>query len=231
MNDLVSGDIDQRVARTLQGLKQLYKLPGNIYAFGADGKLIAASSDIPADKVLIRIPAAWQIAGKDLRLITNQSDPFAGVTAFVVEIPVFGTFDKTFRVGTLAMTYPWEAMGRQLSNSQAQMSLVETGTQGRVLAAGDNVAPDSGRTFATPAHAVIGRSAISENRLAANWQVLAAQDASMATGPLRWILLELILLGCLLGVPIVFLGRWLSSRNHLPDRCADPGRARNRRYR
>src|SRR5271165_6147209 len=32
MNDLLSGDIDKRVTRTLEGLKQLYRLSGDIYA-------------------------------------------------------------------------------------------------------------------------------------------------------------------------------------------------------
>src|SRR5208282_4199380 len=31
MNDLVSGDVDKRVAQTLEGLKRLYNLTGDIY--------------------------------------------------------------------------------------------------------------------------------------------------------------------------------------------------------
>ena len=215
MNDLVSGDIDQRVAQTLHGLKQLYDLPGDIYAFGIDGNLISASSDAPLDRIAGRIPKAWETAGIELRLITGQSDPFTRVAALVIEIPVFGSFDKTYRVGTLAMTYPWSAVGTQLSNGEAQMSLVETGDQRTVLAANANGAP-VGRPFQVPAGAVIGRSTVPGHALVANWQVLAAQDASAATGPLRWIILELMFLGCLLGVPIVFFGRLLSGRLTAP---------------
>jgi signal transduction histidine kinase len=215
MNDLVSGDIDQRVAQTLHGLKQLYGLPGDIYAFGIDGNLISASSDAPLDRIASRIPKAWETAGNELRLITGQSDPFTRVAALVIEIPVFGSFDKTYRVGTLAMTYPWSAVGTQLSNGEAQMSLVETGNQRTVLAANANGAP-VGRPFQVPASAVIGRSTVPGHGLVANWQVLAAQDASAATDPLRWIILELMFLGCLLGVPIVFFGRLLSGRLTAP---------------
>ncbi len=35
MNDLVSGDIDKRVLDTLEELKRLYHLSGDIYAFDA----------------------------------------------------------------------------------------------------------------------------------------------------------------------------------------------------
>ncbi len=214
MNDLVSGDIDRRVAQTLRGLKQLYGLPGDIYAFGTGGNLISASSDAN-DKTVNQIPEAWKTAGNELQLITGQSDPFTGVAALVIEIPVFGSFDKTYRVGTLAMTYPWSALGAQLSNDEAQMTLVETGNHRAVLAASGNDAP-VGKPFQVPAGAVIGRSTVPGHALVANWQVLAAQDASAATGPLRWIILELIFLGCLLGVPIVFFGRLLSSRLTAP---------------
>lgn len=43
MNDLISGDVDKRVARTLAGLKAQYGLAGEIYAFDGQGKLVADS--------------------------------------------------------------------------------------------------------------------------------------------------------------------------------------------
>jgi hypothetical protein len=43
MNDLVSGDIDKRIARTLGELKRLYGLSGNIYAVDSRENLLATS--------------------------------------------------------------------------------------------------------------------------------------------------------------------------------------------
>jgi len=41
MNDMISGDVDKRVARTLDSLKRQYGLAGAIYAFDARGQLVA----------------------------------------------------------------------------------------------------------------------------------------------------------------------------------------------
>jgi signal transduction histidine kinase len=67
----------------------------------------------------------------------------------------------------------------------------------------------------TNAGFVVGRSAPQEG-LINNWQVVTFQESDAATRPLRQVTLELVLLGTFLGIPILFLGRWLSDRLTAP---------------
>ena len=51
-----------------------------------------------------------------------------------------------------------------------------------------------------------------QSGLVADWQVVTVEDSATATRPLRWVAMELALLGVCLGLPIVLLGRWLSHK-------------------
>ena len=60
MDQLLTGDIDQRIALTLVQMKRQYQLSGNIYAFDGKGRLVAASTRRPA--TISQMPALWQAA-------------------------------------------------------------------------------------------------------------------------------------------------------------------------
>ncbi|MGE0744525.1 MAG: ATP-binding protein [Rhodospirillales bacterium] len=220
MNDLVSGDIDKRVADTLDELKQLYSLPGDIYAFDADDQLIAATSAAAATVGLKQIPAQWQLRGNALKLLAKQRDPVSGDDVLTLEIPVFGRFDRDFRIGTLVLTNPWNAIQALLFSPGGGSILLEPGSPARVLAADPpnivgrinldridfDVATDG---------SVVGRSLARAGPIA-DWTVLTLQGATAANRLLQSVALELALLGIFLAVPIVFLGRWLSRRLTAP---------------
>jgi len=217
MNDLVSGDIDKRVSQTLEALKRLYGLTGDIYAFDAGGKLLASSNDARTVKPGDLIPAQWQNNENRLIFLDKETDPMTGRAAVAFEIPVFGTFDKSYRIGTLVMTYPWSSIEKLLFSGEASMMLVEEGDRTTILAANPDVLagqsqPEDGKN----AGFVVGRSIVSRRALLNNWQVVAMQTSDAATRPLRRVILELVLLGAFLGVPIVLLGRWLSNRLTAP---------------
>jgi len=222
MNDLVSGDIDQRVSHTLEDLKRLYGLPGDIYAFDATGKRLASSNNVRAITLNDRIPAGWQNNENALILLDRETDPITRSQAVVFAIPVFGSFDKSYRTGTLVMTYPWASIEALLLSGEAGMVLVDRNDPARILAtnryaitgvpATSRVQP-GGRTNEA---FVIGRSAIGRGPLIKDWQVVAMHRADVATGPLRRVVMELVLLGAFLGIPIIFLGRWLSNRLTAP---------------
>lgn len=222
MNDLVSGDVDKRVAQTLEELKQYYGLTGEVYAFDASGKLIASSRSGRIGGRGEHLPAEWKSRGRGLVIVDKEVDPMTGGKIVALEIPVFGRFDKNFRIGTLVMTYPWASVEKLLFSLDNGTVLLERGSRMRVLAANpsdivDRVGLARLRTDSDGGRGafVIGRS-VPQSGLIGNWQVVTLQDSNAATRPLRWVALELMLLGAFLGVPIVFLGRWLSRKLTAP---------------
>jgi signal transduction histidine kinase len=223
MNDLVSGDIDKRVAQTLEALKQSYELPGDIYAFDAKGKLIASSRRAPVYESSGELPRQWQDQNKSLVFVDKDTDPVTGGAVVALVSPVFGNFDHRYRVGTLVMTYPWTAVEKMLSSLENGTILLERRAGSlRVLAANPpELAAQARSAEATDGHPitsadfVLGRS-LRKKGLTGDWQVLAMQPIDVALRPLRWVALDLGLLGGFLAVPIVLLGRWLSQRLTAP---------------
>lgn len=219
MNDLVSGDIDKRVARTLEELKQLYGLTGDIYAFDAADKLLASSRVGRADAADIFLPALWKTQQAGMVLRDKHADPMTGDQIIALEIPIFGSFEKDYRIGTLVLAYPWSAIEALLFTGDTGTVLLETGDPPRLLAA--NTASIEGRL---PLRA--GESGVTGALLAGRstpraglfvrWQVEALQETRVVTRSLRRVGMELALLGALLAIPIVGLGRWLSNRLTAP---------------
>ncbi len=216
MNDLVSGDVDKRVAQTLEGLKRLYNLTGDIYAFDATGKLLASSHAGNIGGMADRIPPEWQTQADHLVLIDKKMDPMTEKETIALVIPVFASFNKKYRIGTLVTTYPWATLEKQLFSLESGTILVDKNDPTKILASdrgGLNQihAEDGG----TSSGFVVGRS-VSRSGLIGNWQVVTVQDTGIVFAPLRRIILELVLLGVLLGIPIAVLGRWLSQKLTAP---------------
>lgn len=212
MNDLVSGDIDKRIAHALEALKRLYGLTGDLYAFNTAGKLVA-SSTLDLGPGTARLPAMWRVSGDRLAFIGKASDPMTGGDIVAFAIPVFASFDRGYRIGTLVMTYPWSSVERLLFALEHGTILLEKGGQPRLLAANPkDIAVRAGLLPAAPRGGfVVGRS-VRASGLIAHWQVVTVEDSETATRPLRWVALDLALLGLGLGLPIILLGRWLSHK-------------------
>ena len=223
MNDLVSGDIDKRVLDTLEELKRLYRLSGDIYAFDASGRLIASSRSARAGSLPERLPAPWRSAAGRLVMVDKAVDPVSGAEIVALEIPVYGRFDPSFRIGTLVLTWPWTAVEGLLFGLDTGTVLIQTGATPRVLAADppdavararpERVAGDD--ADGTGGAFVIGRS-IPGGGLIGNWRVVTLEQSDLATLPLRSVALELALLGAFLALPIVLLGRWMARRLTAP---------------
>lgn len=220
MNDLASGDIDKRVTQTLEASKHLYGLAGDVHAFDAKGALLASSSE--RAPLMSQMPEAWRKPEPGLLLLDKHRDPISGKEIIALEIPVVGSFDKHYRIGTLVMTYPWSAIEKLLFNTANQTVLWQNWGQNRAEAAAilASSPPDLAARIGlrrirdddrSGGSLVVGRSA-PRSGLLANWQVVMLHDTASATGSLRWVALRLALLGASLGIPIVLLGRWLSYR-------------------
>jgi HAMP domain-containing protein len=222
MNDIVSGDIDMRVAQTLEGLKRLYGLTGDIYAFDAAGKLLASSRGGRPSGVRERIPAQWQNSERTLVFVDKETDPMRGEEIVALEVPVFGSFDRTYRIGTLVLTYPWSSIEKLVFSPENGTILLEKGETTRVLTAnppdiGERAGFDRARILDGRAGTgfVVGRSPPGSGLLG-RWEVLMLQDYPAATRLVHRVALKLMLLGAFLGLPIILLGRWLSHRLTAP---------------
>jgi signal transduction histidine kinase len=222
MNDLVSDDIDKRVTLTLEALKRLYGLTGDIYAFDAAGKLLASTRSDQPRAHDVRIPPQWQNNEGSLAFVDKGPDPMWGGDVVALSIPVFANFDHAYRVGTLVLTYPWSSIERLLLSAGNEMVLLEKSGDVRVLAANpgdlaERVKLDGAKLFegGVSNAFVIGRS-VPRDGLIKDWRLVMLHRSDIATRPLNWVAVELVLLGAFLGIPIVFFGRWLSHRLTAP---------------
>ena len=222
MNDLVSGDIDKRVARTLDELKQLYGLAGDIYAFDATGTLLASSQATRAGTADVSLPPMWQTERTGLVFLDKHTDPIAGGLIVALEIPIFASFEKDYRIGTLVLSVPWSGIEALLFTGDTGTILVETGDPPHVLAADPPPIQERLVTSQGSTGDLVVRGALLAGRstprtgLFGSWQVQAFQETKVATRTLRRVGIELALLGAFLALPIVGLGRWLSNRLTAP---------------
>jgi len=106
-----------------------------------------------------------------------------------VEIPVFGSFDRNYRIGALVLSYPWKDVEKLLFSVETGTILLETGASPSVLAADPQTLRDSaaGRLHC--------RSFGGQDGILGRWQVQALQETRVVTRSLRRVGLELAVLG------------------------------------
>ena len=213
MNDMVSGDIDKRVAKALQDLKGLYALPGDIYAFNARGALLASSSaarqaDLPP------APPDWLNDGNGLVLLTGTTDLTSRQFCIALAIPLFANFDRRLRTGTLVLTHPWSNLAKQLFSPDFGTALLDGN---RLLLADPPDLAVNVRLFEPKANRdyLVGRGPPAKGLLD-GWQVVSVREVNQALHPLFKVARNLAILGVVLGLPIVLLGFWLSRRLTAP---------------
>jgi signal transduction histidine kinase len=221
MNDMVSGDVDKRIARALEELQRLYGFAGNVLAFDASGKLIASAAPTVGIEAM---PPQWRSESRQLVFLGKQRNLAGSGDVVVIEAPVFASFAHDVRTGTLVLIVPWQMVEDRVRGPDTSAVLVETGGTPRVLMAdppgivgeigldrllASDVGGDQSGAY------LIGRSA-SEPGLLAHWQLFTLQRAGVLTASIRRVAEKLVLLGILLAVPIVGLVRWLSWRLTTP---------------
>lgn len=215
MNDLVSGDIDKRISQALDNAKRLYGLDGNIYVFDAAGKLIATTR---AGATPTELPAIWQRHPDHLIFLDKHAGPMSGQDVVALEVPIYASFDRHQQTGLMVLTCPWTTVKGLLASNDAAIVLVTNEGSSRILSADwtsvpKSVSKDEVTSLRDGAEkgVVVGTSMPGDGLIGA-WRVIAMQKSAVVTHLLARVGEELILLGALLAVPIVVLGRWLSKR-------------------
>ncbi len=220
MNDMISGDVDKRVARTLAGLKGQYGLAGEIYAFDAQGKLVA-SSDARLAISSGELPPQWKNDTGALRLIDKHRQPYGKEDVVALSIAVHASFSPDYVLGTLVVTMPWASIERMLTEKNHRVVLY-TDAQHSVLFAGSAAESIAAGEFAEltqhPVEMLLGNTryvagySAKNHPLLQGWHVAVLEDAQVAYQPISTVAIKLVGLGLLLAIPIVFAIRWLSNR-------------------
>jgi hypothetical protein len=217
MNDLISGDVDKRVARTLEGLKHRYGNlgGGDIYAFDVNGKLVASSSSLATANIVM--PNQW-LPVNDLKMVDKHQNQLAQAPMVSLVMPVSASFSPDYRVGFLAVTYPWKEVEKLVFDVDHKTLLIQKGSPPSILASdltGDidvHLLENKGKSLKSNGKTyIVGYSDLSDPWVP-NWQIVALKDEKDALKPLDKVGLELIALGFLLSIPIVFANRWLSKK-------------------
>jgi signal transduction histidine kinase len=217
MNDLISGDVDKRVARTLEGLKQRYAGfdGGDVYAFDSNGKLIATSSRQNVADIVM--PAQW-LPVTGLKMVDKHQNQFAPTPMLALIIPIAASFSPDYKVGYLAITYPWSEVEKLIFDNDHKMLLLRQGNPPSILATDLTGEIDvhllesktASLTF-NEVNYIAGRSG-KRDPWVPDWQIVALKAEKDALEPLAKVGLELLALGLLLGIPIMLGIRWLSKK-------------------
>lgn len=233
MDQLSTGDVDQRIALTLTQMKQQYRLSGNIYAFDNKGHLVAASARHPI--TIPQMPALWQAAlQRGAGFVTKHRNPYNSQEMVAFIVPVHASFASQENIGSLVLTDPWPSVVSQLRTPNASLIVLDRLRQNRVLFSGMN--PEALRPIAgdlTSGQAILQGegarylAACAPGRLAmktqapfgepsfieSRWSMCAVQ--SLRNGwlaPLAFAWRWIVFSGLLLGIPMGLLILWLSRR-------------------
>lgn len=220
MNDLASGDVDKRIALTLENLKSEYALKGDLFAFDNTGHLVATSS---ASSGITTIPAIWR-PGDKLRFIDKHASPQDGRPIVALTMPVISTFSSGFRLGTLVLVYPWSEIKSALSGASILLRLDQKPVLLETTLAGIGTKDDLSITSRQAGWVNIGErrylanNARNEGGLLLGWQVAVLEPPDALDQTLRSVALQLAGLCALLALPLTLAILWLSRRLTAPLR-------------
>lgn len=218
MNDLISGDVDKRVDRTLANLKMQYSLSGQIYAFDAQNKLLASSES----RILnAELPAIWTNKSATTLFVDKHPNPLGGGNVVAMSINMNASFSPDFKIGTLVVTLPWTEIEKLLGSNHQQILVFKDESASLYFSGSKNVNIKSSELQALlkrspelpldSLHYVAGYSETDHAPLA-GWHVAALKEARLAYQPIRTVAFKLVGLGLILSIPIALVIGWLSRR-------------------
>jgi len=245
MNDLISGDLDQRVQSTLVNLQRDYAINGEIYAFDSAGNLIAASDRLSHIKTL---PDVWK-QHEEIRFVNKHPSPVDGENIVALVAPLMATFDPNYRIGTIVLAYHWAEISTSLSdntvilyhqnlptspefvqgNHEPDKTMSDSLTHkepvfvmesslGLSLPQNfqfDSVANDDG-WIKIGTSSYLVNSVLENSGFLAGWEVLMLREPDGLYHTVNMVILKLILLGLILTLPLFLAIRWLAGRLTAP---------------
>ncbi|MDT8317056.1 MAG: ATP-binding protein [bacterium] len=132
MGDILTDDIDKRIAHVLEGLKTDYRLPGEIHALNREGRIVASSSLESLGKTVM---APWMteiLAGNVAELDLHHSAVLGG-SAIAFAAPVKASFGEKGVVGALLLEYRAAALiDPAISDETFHVSIIDS--KGEIVA-------------------------------------------------------------------------------------------------
>lgn len=223
MNDLITGDIDGRIGRTLVQLKKQYALPDHIYVFDDSGKLIASSreEEMPQPTVM---PPEWHNSNRGAYFVDKHSNPLLGGAGLAFGINVYASFNPELRIGTLVIAYPWRSV-ETMMNNRASPLLILADNNDTLLYSSPNLPALNGNNFKALRLADkeinllknsllvgIASTATADNPAFPHWTIMALSPREQALQPIRDAALQIVLLGLGIAVPIMLIMLWQARR-------------------
>lgn len=235
MNDLISNDVDKRVARTLINLKNNYELKGQLYAFNSIGKLVASSD--PRQQKVSQLPEEWKSKGQ-VNFVNKHINPMDGDEIVALVVPIQANFLENYHLGTLVLAYHWIEITAALPeqslllyhpaitalknslpdpNSHPQSLVLLDSTFDTVMPSSSLVKFSESNGWTEEANKTFLTYSFQETAgLLSGWEMVVASDPSTLNKTSYNVLLKLTLFGLILSLPLVFFIRWLSKRITAP---------------
>ncbi len=218
MNDLASGDVDKRVERALQSLKSDYALNGDLYAFDANGILLASTKPLQGAVVL---PPVWLPHGQ-LSFIDKHVNPFGGEDVVALSAPVTSTFSPGFQLGTLVLAYPWSEVRGALADDtvllrrQTSPALLESTLRNGASAGLLTALADREGWVQIGQQTYLANNDWKKGGLIKDWQVVVLREPYALSHTLNSVALQLAGLCLILAFPLTLAIRWLARRLTTP---------------
>ncbi len=223
MNDLITGDIDGRIGRTLVQLKKQYTLPDHIYVFDDNGKLIASSREEALPQPTV-IPPEWRSNHSGAYFVDKHSNALLTNAGLAFGINVYASFNPELRIGTLIITYPWHSVETKMNN-RATPILILSDNNDALLYSSPNLPALSGNNFKALRLADkeinllknsllvgIASTATANNPAFPHWTIMALSPREQALQPIRDAAMQILLLGLGIAVPIMLIMLWQARR-------------------
>ena len=225
MNDVPSGDVDKRIASSLQELKLDYQLHGDIYVFDSEDGLIASSS-VTLESSQYRRPSQWLVRDHEVTFIDKSTNPLEDVSGVALTLPIYASFDRNLRLGTLVATIPWSYIRDQLAGNDFHAFLFDrsqrqvTSTYGipETLEMNVEALKAEGRDLEIGGIPHVAGYSSQTFELVEGWQVVVLREFAEVSAPVNHVALQLLGLGLALALPIVLLVIWISRRITQPIR-------------
>lgn len=223
MNDVITGDIDGRIERTLVQLKKQYALPDHIYVFDDKGKLIASSREdtLPQSTV---IPSEWHSDSRSAYFVDKHKNALLANAGLAFGINVYASFNPKLRIGTLIIAYPWRSVETMMSNRTSPLLILSDNTDALLYSSpnlpalkGDNLnalrqTDKDINLFKNSLLVGMASTATANNPALPHWTIMALSAREQALQPILDAAMQILLLGLGITIPITLIMLWQTRR-------------------
>lgn len=214
MNDLIAGDVDKRITRTLQGLHDKYNFgTAMIAAFNAQYRLTASSSG--DSLATFEMPKEWLPINNQLKIVEHQTIlPRMPMLVFV--IPIKASFSQDLTIGYLAILFPWEKLEKLIIDKDFKSILFKQTDRHPILVSDLNSAADldfldqQNKSISINNERYIFGSSSNSIPILPDWKIALFKSEKTAFSSLEKVAYQLFGLGLILTVPMLFGIRWLT---------------------